>query len=132
VKGVLADKDADAANGTQPDCTVIDHTFDASGNRVDTPVPACADNGSSPPCWSLAPDPMCPSAGTGAAEDNRRIGIMRPAGPTPNDLNNTVACSICIPNILDPKCNNCGAGGQTCCPGQVCKDGQACNNGTCP
>ena len=46
--------------GSQPDCKVTARTTDGSGAVVDSPVPACDDNGGTPPCWSLvAGGPLC-------------------------------------------------------------------------
>jgi len=75
--------------GLRPDCTVVDHTQNAAGAAVDTPLPSCVDVGNQPPCWSLA-------AGTANACPGQQImQFMRPANQTPPaDLNSTVECSV--------------------------------------
>ena len=46
--------------GSQPDCKVTAQTADGTGAVVDSVVPACDDNGGTPPCWSLlAGGPLC-------------------------------------------------------------------------
>jgi hypothetical protein len=85
------------ANG-QPDCSVIDNSFDDQGNPVATPVPACADNGGTAPCWSLTTDPMnCPNALV--------LSVMRPTGTMPpSGLSSSVSCSVCIPGTSQAGC----------------------------
>jgi hypothetical protein len=48
-----------AMPGAQANCTFVDHVFDVTGTRVDTPVPACANNGGATPCWELVTDARC-------------------------------------------------------------------------
>jgi hypothetical protein len=107
VVGQLWDKDGDGGNGSlTPDCAVIDHVPNGSGTgTVDSVVPSCADNGNTAPCWSLrAPTTMeqtsCPSG--------HIVAINRGGAQPPDNLRNSVSCSICIPNVADP---HCGADG---------------------
>jgi hypothetical protein len=85
------------ANG-QPDCSVIDNSFDDQGNPVNTPVAACADNNNTPPCWALTTDAMnCPGALV--------LSVMRPTGTmTPSGLTSQVSCSTCIPGVTQAGC----------------------------
>ncbi|HMF40909.1 MAG TPA: hypothetical protein VKQ32_09445 [Polyangia bacterium] len=46
--------------GLQPDCTAVGHHNNGNNMFVDTPLPACADNGGAAPCWTLSKDfPSC-------------------------------------------------------------------------
>jgi hypothetical protein len=102
IVGTLWDKDGDGNNGSlTPDCTVIDHTPAASGTgTVDTAVPACADNGNTPPCWSLRQ----PMGMENCAAGSHVVSINRGTVTPPDNLRNSVACSVCIPNVADPRC----------------------------
>ena len=99
IVGTLWDKDGDPANGVQPDCAVIDHEPNGSGTAtLDRVVPACADNGNTPPCFSLrAPMGMenCPA-------NSNVVQINRGGVTPPNNLRNSVSCSICIAGVPDP------------------------------
>jgi hypothetical protein len=85
------------ANG-QPDCSVIDKSFDDAGNPVNTPVPACADNNNTAPCWQLTQDAMnCPNA--------QVLSVMRPTGMMPpSGLSSAISCSVCIPGAMQTGC----------------------------
>jgi hypothetical protein len=123
VEGTLADKDLTTA-GIQPDCTVVDHTFDDAGNQIDTTVPACADNNNTPPCWQLQ------DGNAMACMGQHILAVMRPPGNQPSDLNSSVSCAICIPNVETPACG-CNQGHTAC--GQRCVDLQSdgANCGAC-
>jgi hypothetical protein len=64
-----------AMPGARSDCTFVDHAFDVTGTRTDTPVPACAKNGGSPPCAELLADARC---GAG-----RLVNLRLAAGASP-------------------------------------------------
>jgi hypothetical protein len=96
VEGRLVDKDP-STMAVDPDCTVIDHSFNDQGVQIDSVVPACADSGGATPCWQLADDAKnCPNA--------KVLSVMRPAGPPQSDLNSSVACSVCIPGVVGAGC----------------------------
>jgi hypothetical protein len=75
--------------GPRADCSVIDHTTNAAGVQVDTALASCVDNGSVPPCWTLA-------AGTATQCPGQQLmQFLRPTNQAPPvDLNSTVECSI--------------------------------------
>ncbi|HET6283237.1 MAG TPA: hypothetical protein VFH73_19930 [Polyangia bacterium] len=95
VTGKLVDNDL-ATPGIQPDCQVADRAPNAGGTLIETPVPGCADNGNTPPCWALVDSPNC--AGSKLLQVNRG-GMM-----APSDLNTRVECAICIAGINDDRC----------------------------
>jgi len=98
IVGNLWDKDP-ATGGIQPDCAVVDHTPNASGTgTVDMPVPACADNGNSPPCFTVRPKTMAENCPTGSSVVDINRGTVMP----PPNLRNSVSCSICIAGLTDP------------------------------
>jgi hypothetical protein len=76
-------------NGSRPDCTVVDHTINAQGLPVDTPLASCVDNGNQAPCWSLVP-------GTGTQCPGQQImQLMRPANqPQASTFDSTVECVL--------------------------------------
>jgi hypothetical protein len=46
--------------GTAPtQCTAVEHVTNAQGLRVDTPLPACFDNGNKAPCWDARSSALC-------------------------------------------------------------------------
>ena len=83
-------------NGPRPDCTVVDHVVDATGAEVNTPVPACLDNGGQAPCWSLTPGTATECTG------EQIMQFKRPTNaPPPTDLNSSVECTVaaCAPGV---------------------------------
>ena len=99
IVGTVWDKDP-ATAGTQADCAVIDHVPNASGSgpTVDTTVQACADNGNSPPCWRL----RAPAAMEACPANSQVVEINRGTVTPPDNLRNSVSCSICIQGVSDP------------------------------
>jgi hypothetical protein len=80
--------DADVTTpGLQASCTLVDHVVGAGSLRVDTPVPACAQNGNTAPCWSLALDAACGAGGW-------LVKVAR-EGIQPTSLTTTVTCQVC-------------------------------------
>jgi len=78
------------ATMTGPDCTVTEHYQNAAGMAVDTPIPACADNGNTAPCWKLTGKlPACAHGGLRAMPD--------PAAPDPFSVTYTYDCAPCSP-----------------------------------
>src|SRR4030095_9882026 len=59
LQGPFADKDRNPSNGVQPACTVIDRVPRPVAAPIDTPVPACTENGNVAPCWMFATTPAC-------------------------------------------------------------------------
>jgi hypothetical protein len=83
-------------NGPRPDCTVVDHSYDAMGAPVDTAVPACLDNGGQAPCWSLLPGTATECTGEQIMQFTRPTNV-----PPPTDLNSSVECAVaaCVPGV---------------------------------
>jgi hypothetical protein len=46
-----------------PACTVTEHLIDATGKAKDVPVQNCAENGATPPCWTLSASAACTNGG---------------------------------------------------------------------
>jgi len=77
--------------GLQPDCNATLHQRDATSAFVDTPLPACADNGGAAPCWSLTKD-VASCAGSS-------VHVTQAAGKAmPGDI----VTFDCIPCRSDP------------------------------
>jgi hypothetical protein len=93
-------RDVNGPHGSRPDCTVVDHSIDASsGNEVDTTLPSCLDNGNQPPCWSLGPGnpDLCPG--------QQVVTFLRPTTQTlPPGLGSRVECSVCASNEHSTGC----------------------------
>jgi hypothetical protein len=82
-----------------PICSVTNHLTDGQGNTMDIPVPSCAANGGTAPCWTLATDATaCPGGGF-ALKVSADTASMNAAS-----LNSTVECSLCVPNSGAPGC----------------------------
>jgi hypothetical protein len=97
IYGTLRDSDPTTPAVLDPECQVTDHSFDAQNNPVSTSVPACADNGNSPPCWSIVDDAMnCPGAKT--------LNVNRGTVMPPNGLSTEVSCVLCTPGLTLPGC----------------------------
>jgi hypothetical protein len=81
-----------------PDCEVINQvtTGGATKNIV---VASCADNGGSPPCWTLTP----PDATNGCPAATRSLNVSAdPTNPNPDGLTSVIRCSTCsagVPNV---------------------------------
>jgi hypothetical protein len=102
VQGQLVDKDGDPTNGLQPDCTVVDHAYDAMGNTIDTVIPSCDDSPTAPKCWKLVDDATkCPST---AAMPQKVLTFVPPPDPTQSNLNASVSCAICISGVTSKGC----------------------------
>jgi hypothetical protein len=97
IEGKLFDADP-ATPGVQPDCAFVDHTFSDQGVLIDTPLPACAQNGNAPPCWTLEASGTQCGAG-------QQVQFHRPAGPAPN-LQTTATCQACATNDARPGCSS--------------------------
>jgi hypothetical protein len=81
-----------ARSGIQPDCRVTAHTGDDTGAIVDSTVPACADSGGTPPCWSLVPGgPLCVGQVLQVVPDV--------AAPPPASLSISYDCAVCTPGV---------------------------------
>jgi len=101
IEGPLVDKDPNRP-GLQPDCAVVDHSFDDQGVETSTVVPSCADEPTAPKCWQLADDPTdCPSTD---AHPQQVLAFVPPPDPGTSNLNATVSCSVCIPGETSPGC----------------------------
>ena len=68
--------------GAQPDCKVTARTNDGSGAVVDSAVPACDDNGGTPPCWSLVAGRAAVHRAGAAAHPRYRGGRPPPRSRT--------------------------------------------------
>jgi hypothetical protein len=77
-----------------PDCSVVEHAFDASGNATDTILPSCQAN-SGTKCWNLSTDAMnCPVT-NGVPE--HVLSVVPPPAMGDSGLNVSVSCSIMPP-----------------------------------
>jgi hypothetical protein len=76
----------------QPACSVTNHLTNASGDAMDLPVPNCAENGNTAPCWTLQSDPTsCPGGG-------QALKVQQDAAAmSANTLNSTIECSLVLP-----------------------------------
>lgn len=91
VAGRVSDKNVTTIE-LEPDCLVKQKVRDAQGKLIETPIPACVDNGLTPPCWELVPNPACPRP------TDRQLSIRRgDAAPVPDRVTE-VSCVICDPN----------------------------------
>jgi hypothetical protein len=96
IQGTLRDADPSTA-ALDPECQVTDHYINDQNVAVETPLPACAGNGNSPPCWSIVDDAMnCAGAKTLAVN---RGTLMPPSG-----LSTNVSCVLCIPGVTQSGC----------------------------
>lgn len=87
--GDLFDRDRDANNGIQPNCSVIES--DAQGENA-TDIPNCLDNGNQPPCFDTELDTVrCDSTDTKLNLIVRRIEPPRPGAVV------AMACDINSP-----------------------------------
>jgi hypothetical protein len=77
-------------NGPRPDCTVVNHAFDPSGNPVDMALHSCVDDGNQPPCWSLTP------SGSGDCPGQQVVGFDLLPTQLP-DFDITMTCALCAP-----------------------------------
>jgi hypothetical protein len=77
--------------GLQPDCKATLHQPGANNTIVDTPLPACADNGGAAPCWSLTKE-VASCAGSSVHV------TFAPGMATSND----VVTFSCVPCASDP------------------------------
>ncbi len=83
----------------QPTCTVTNHLVDNTGRQTDVSVQNCAENGNTPPCWSLVTDTAsCPNGGFAfkLAADG--------AAMSASSLSSTVTCAVCQPGSTKPGC----------------------------
>jgi hypothetical protein len=78
------------------DCTVTQSSPGESGKTVEAVIAACADNGNTPPCWSLAS-----AAGTTCPANSQLIQINRGGQMAPANTRNSVQCSMCIAGVSD-------------------------------
>jgi len=84
-------------NSDEFDCTVVSHTSNPSGGTIDAPVPSCASNGNTPPCWALTPGGNC----MGTMPTTVTVSVD-PALPPSTAQNATVNCALCDPMHPDP------------------------------
>jgi len=102
VQGQLVDEDGDPSNGLQPDCSVVEHSYDAQGNVTDTVIPSCDDAPGAPKCFKLADDPAnCPST---PAAPEKVLTFVPPPDPTVSNLNASVSCVVCVAGVSTPGC----------------------------
>jgi hypothetical protein len=84
------------ATTNQPNCRVVDRFGDPSA-RVDTVLKNCADNGNTPPCWTLEDDAAkCPGA--------KIPSFNRGAGALP-DHGTAITCAPCLPGSAEIGCS---------------------------
>jgi hypothetical protein len=69
-----------------PDCTVVDHSYNAAGMKIDSSVPSCAVSGGAKPCWAIGGQGTC-------AANQFFVDIQRDGMPA-TDLNSSVSCSV--------------------------------------
>jgi hypothetical protein len=77
-------------NGPRPDCTVVQHAIDDSGNPVESALPSCLDDENQAPCWSMAPGTasLCPG--------QEIVSFMWPASSTTlTDIETMFECAQC-------------------------------------
>ncbi|MDB4983507.1 MAG: hypothetical protein JWM82_4259 [Myxococcales bacterium] len=70
-----------------PDCSVVEHAFDASGAPVDTVLPSCAASPSAP-CWRLEP------AAAGACAAGDHVLKLVNHDPDASSLDTTLTCAM--------------------------------------
>jgi hypothetical protein len=85
------------AAGTQPTCRVVDRVIGGSGQRTDTLLPRCADNGDVAPCWTLSDD-------VAGCLDGKRLAINRGTVTPPADLTTAFTCAPCAPGSTEIGC----------------------------
>jgi hypothetical protein len=96
IQGTLRDA-APTTPTLDPECQVTDRFVNDQNVTVESPVPACADNGNNPPCWSIVDDTdNCPGAKT--------LNVNRGTAMPPNGLSSDVSCVLCIPGVAQPGC----------------------------
>jgi hypothetical protein len=83
------------ANGN-PECSVIEHLVDTSGNKSDRAIQSCAQTNNAPPCWTLAAGQMGCSGS--------QLTITDEAGVSTNSESSTINCSLCLPGSTQPGC----------------------------
>jgi hypothetical protein len=80
--------------GTQePDCTVVTHTLNSSGNYVDKAIGSCA-SGAPDPCWTLNNGGTCGGFQVDVTPDPALMG-------TSSGQNATVNCALCTAGVTD-------------------------------
>jgi hypothetical protein len=85
LSGKLVDA-APTTPGVQASCTFVDHVESSQGLQIDTPLPACADDGNAVPCWKLTTSVTCT---TGSLVQVNRVGTQ------PSSLTTTATCDVC-------------------------------------
>jgi len=83
-----------------PRCAVTDRFTNDHGQRAESAVPACAENGGATPCWTLDDDPE-------KCAGKKRLDVHRdPAAPVPTSLDTEISCALCVPgaNPARPGC----------------------------
>jgi hypothetical protein len=63
---------------------------------VNSPVPACADNGGGAPCWNLV-------AGQGTCTGRTVQITSDPNAPPATSQDATVDCALCVPGVSAPE-----------------------------
>ena len=79
-----------------PECSVIEHLTDMSGNKTDRAIQSCTQTNMAAPCWTLTPGQM------GCA--GSQLSITDEAGVNANSESSTINCSLCLPGSTQPGC----------------------------
>jgi hypothetical protein len=96
IRGTLRDADP-ATPALDPECQVTDSYVNDQGETVASAVESCAQNGNTPPCWSIVDDAdKCPGA--------KILDVNRGSAPPPSGLNSQVSCVLCTPGFAQPGC----------------------------
>lgn len=96
LSGTFVDQDP-TTPALDPECQVTDRILNDQGQRIETPLQACAVNGNTPPCWSIVDDPMkCPGA--------KILNVNRGTATPPSGLDTAVSCAMCISGVAEAGC----------------------------
>jgi hypothetical protein len=88
------------SNGGQPDCLVSFRAPNAQGGSTDTPIPGCAANGNTAPCWELA----APPDSSNCAPNDHVVLVDAGSTPPASGTKIEVRCAICIPGSGQSGC----------------------------
>lgn len=98
ISGALVDGDL-GTPGLQPICNVSESYIGDGGSTARIDLPACAANGHTTPCWTIAPNR------TSCTAPSLLFSVDRTgAPPPPNGAHVTVSCQACIPGQVMPGC----------------------------
>jgi hypothetical protein len=84
----------------QPMCSVIEHQQDMQGNKKDSALQNCNENGNALPCWTLK------QGGTdgGPSCNGQQLDVIDPPGTNTQSESSTINCSICLPGSTASGC----------------------------